>query len=191
MKSALIRLAADLEAPVAPDERILRRAALRRRKTDEQRQPQLDHLRLICGDRAVIGYQTFILGPQMKRARALHAHAEAAQVGHAHGRAEAPASDRAAALALSPRVRVDTPALTGSISLKGARVDDLFLKQLPRGRRQDLAAGRAAAARGHGRTPISPRPAGSARTSPACPAPQTVWTQSQRRRARRPATRSR
>ncbi len=35
---------------------------------------------------------------------------------------------REQALALSPRVAIDTPALTGSISLKGGRVDDVSLK---------------------------------------------------------------
>ena len=34
---------------------------------------------------------------------------------------------REAALAASPRVRIDTPSLSGSIALKGARIDDLSL----------------------------------------------------------------
>src|SRR5260370_30311273 len=34
---------------------------------------------------------------------------------------------REAALALSPRVRIETPSLSGSISLKGGRIDDLSL----------------------------------------------------------------
>ena len=35
---------------------------------------------------------------------------------------------REAALAASPRIRIDTPALKGSISLKGGRIDDVALK---------------------------------------------------------------
>jgi YidC/Oxa1 family membrane protein insertase len=39
----------------------------------------------------------------------------------------APVLTREAALAASPRVRIDTPSLSGSISLKGGRIDDLSL----------------------------------------------------------------
>ena len=35
---------------------------------------------------------------------------------------------RAEALAASPRVTIDTPSLTGSMALKGARLDDVSLK---------------------------------------------------------------
>ena len=43
--------------------------------------------------------------------------------------ADSPAAirDRAVVLAESPRVRIDTPALKGSINLRGARIDDLVL----------------------------------------------------------------
>ncbi|MBA3812237.1 MAG: membrane protein insertase YidC, partial [Caulobacteraceae bacterium] len=54
---------------------------------------------------------------------------------HVEAAASAPAAaptrprlTRAQALAASPRVAIDTPSLAGSIALKGARIDDLFLK---------------------------------------------------------------
>ena len=43
--------------------------------------------------------------------------------------AAAPVLSRDAALAASPRVKIDTPRLAGSISLKGARIDDISLSQ--------------------------------------------------------------
>ncbi|MGE0565294.1 MAG: membrane protein insertase YidC [Pseudolabrys sp.] len=38
-----------------------------------------------------------------------------------------PAATRAAAIAASPRVKIETPSVTGSIALKGGRIDDLAL----------------------------------------------------------------
>ena len=43
---------------------------------------------------------------------------------HRHG----PTMTREEAVALSPRIAIDTPSLKGSIALKGARIDDLTLK---------------------------------------------------------------
>src|SRR3954447_5535092 len=40
-----------------------------------------------------------------------------------------PVESREAAIAASPRVKIDTPRLTGSIALKGGRIDDLALVQ--------------------------------------------------------------
>jgi YidC/Oxa1 family membrane protein insertase len=41
----------------------------------------------------------------------------------------APAVDRDTAIASAPRVKIDTPRVSGSISLKGARIDDISLVQ--------------------------------------------------------------
>jgi YidC/Oxa1 family membrane protein insertase len=61
---------------------------------------------------------------------------DAAHPGPAHNQGAEPAvdsakatQDRAAVLAATPRVRIDTPTLAGSIDLKGARIDDLVLKK--------------------------------------------------------------
>ncbi|MCP9628041.1 membrane protein insertase YidC [Rhodopseudomonas palustris] len=43
--------------------------------------------------------------------------------------ANAPALSRDAAIAAAPRIKVETPRLSGSLSLKGARIDDLSLNQ--------------------------------------------------------------
>jgi YidC/Oxa1 family membrane protein insertase len=80
-------------------------------------------------------YQQFIIGPREKLREAQIAQARAAatttqQAGLApDGTPVQPHLTRAQALASSPRVAIDTPALSGSISLVGARLDDLFLRQ--------------------------------------------------------------
>ncbi|MBS0243826.1 MAG: membrane protein insertase YidC, partial [Proteobacteria bacterium] len=43
--------------------------------------------------------------------------------------AAAPTLTREAAIAASPRVAIETPAIKGTISLKGARIDDIELAQ--------------------------------------------------------------
>src|SRR3984893_18528862 len=43
--------------------------------------------------------------------------------------AAAPVFGRDSAIASAPRIRIDTPRVSGSISLKGARIDDLSLVQ--------------------------------------------------------------
>jgi YidC/Oxa1 family membrane protein insertase len=84
----------------------------------------------------ILAYQVFILGPNAKLAAAQRAH-NAAATAPAPATATAapnapsavrPTLNRAQALALNPRIVVDTPSLTGSLDLRGARFDDLFLK---------------------------------------------------------------
>jgi len=78
-------------------------------------------------------YQHFVMDPAARRRQA-----EAARLAPATATAnlKAPpqtpqqqAVSRQAAAAASPRVAVDTPALAGSVALRGARIDDLYLKQ--------------------------------------------------------------
>ena len=102
----------------------------------------------------LFGWQFFVAGPQLeqaqRRAEAELAAQQAAQTTAVTDQglatpsgttttAGAPAATaetaqagsfatRDAALAASPRVAIDTPALSGSISLTGARIDDIKLK---------------------------------------------------------------
>jgi YidC/Oxa1 family membrane protein insertase len=132
----------------------------------------------------MIAYQVFIVGPQVKIAQAAHARAQAAQAAaqaagaSAHAPAAGPAQPNLPldqALAISPRLRIDTPSLRGSFSLRGARFDDLHLKAYheavdPRSPEVELL-----------------RPEGMANAYfaeqgwvganlPGMPTPQTVWT---------------
>jgi YidC/Oxa1 family membrane protein insertase len=76
----------------------------------------------------LLGYQMFIVGPQAKKLEAERAHAAAAAPATAPVQPAAKVVTIPQALSASPRVAIDTPTLTGSISLKGARLDDLRLK---------------------------------------------------------------
>ncbi len=144
---------------------------------------------IVCAVVILIAYQMFVLEPQAKRRQAevqaqKAAAAAALPAGQAPSIAGGPASltplkpTREAARAASPRVPVVTPALTGSVNLRGARIDDLFLN------RYRLTA-----------DPKSPavellRPEGAEHAwfadfgwtggnMAAMPGPQTVWTLSQ------------
>lgn len=107
-------------------------------------------LAVILSGLVLIGWQYFYNLPQMeKRKAAEQTQSELAkhpppqqntatpQQGGSAPPAQMPAStqnnapvvDRATAIADSPRVKIDTPRVSGSISLKGARIDDLSLVQ--------------------------------------------------------------
>ncbi|MDB5418592.1 MAG: preprotein translocase subunit [Phenylobacterium sp.] len=93
---------------------------------------------LVCAFALFVLYNFFVLEPASKRRQAEVAHAAA--VAQAQGPAamvtgpgvplKVPAVvTRQSALAASPRLPIATPSLKGSVSLKGARIDDLFLTQ--------------------------------------------------------------
>jgi YidC/Oxa1 family membrane protein insertase len=95
---------------------------------------------IVCALLILLGYQTFVIAPKQREAEA-HAKLVAAQqtaTAKANPAAAAPGAPgvagaatfvaRTQALARSPRVAIDSPDLSGSIALKGARIDDLFLK---------------------------------------------------------------
>src|SRR5580704_680069 len=109
-------------------------------------------LAVILSGLVLIGWQVFFNIPQMEKQRAAQqAQSELAkpapastttpatspQTGAPVPAANAPAAnqpastaavvDRDTAIASAPRVKIDTPRLAGSISLKGARIDDLAL----------------------------------------------------------------
>ena len=77
----------------------------------------------------LFGYQFLIMKPQQEKAqKAQVAAAAASSSSLAAGLLAAPVHlTRPQALANSPRVAIDTPALKGSIALKGAVIDDLYL----------------------------------------------------------------
>jgi YidC/Oxa1 family membrane protein insertase len=87
---------------------------------------------LVCALALFVVYQVFVTGPAEKKHQADLARQKAAAAAAAPAVATPvlqapPAVTRAAAIAASPRVPVATPSLKGSISLRGARLDDLFL----------------------------------------------------------------
>jgi YidC/Oxa1 family membrane protein insertase len=109
-------------------------------------------LAVILSGLVLLGWQYFFNIPQMEKQRAAQqAQSElikptpdaGAAATPQNGAAPAPSANapavnqpastgivsRDAALAASPRVKIDTPRLSGSISLKGARIDDLSLVQ--------------------------------------------------------------
>ena len=77
----------------------------------------------------LLGYQFFIIGPQEKTRAARQAQLAASSSAAVAAGLPVGSSTitRDQALAQSPRVPIDTPSLKGSISLKGALLDDLYL----------------------------------------------------------------
>src|SRR6516165_5880631 len=109
-------------------------------------------LAIILSGLVLIAWQYFYNIPQMERQRAQQQQAELAkatqpsstqpapaaspstvpQAGNApsaapSSAANAPAVGREEAISATPRVKIETPSVVGSISLKGARIDDLSL----------------------------------------------------------------
>src|SRR5262249_24590354 len=109
-------------------------------------------LAIVLSAIVLIGWQYFIGMPQMERQRQeqlIKQQTQQAQPPQAAPNAAAPApqtapprppgqadvttpaeqKSREAALALSPRVPIETPAIMGSIALKGGRIDDISLSK--------------------------------------------------------------
>lgn len=91
-----------------------------------------------CTIALLLGYQLLVLRPQAERAKAAQAAAEQRALvdgGRTPTVGGTPDTvptvkafvDRKQALTASPRVPVETPALKGSVSLDGSRIDDLYL----------------------------------------------------------------
>jgi len=106
----------------------------------------------------IVGWQYFYAGPKQEQARQIVAQTQPSvttpPVASSSATPQTPAPSaapagapaaatpevsltREAALATSPRIRIDTPALKGSIALKGGRIDDVALK----GYRETVDAG--------------------------------------------------
>jgi YidC/Oxa1 family membrane protein insertase len=89
---------------------------------------------VVCAALLLVVYQVFVIGPQAAKQKAAAAkNPPAAASVQAPGAPAAPqvpaAVTRAAAIAAGPRVPIETPSLRGSLSLKGGRIDDLYLIQ--------------------------------------------------------------
>jgi YidC/Oxa1 family membrane protein insertase len=105
--------------------------------TPQQQQPEDSRntiIFLVCAFALMLSYWFFVERPQEQHARALQAQQRAAvqqQQQQALAAAGPATLSRDQALTASPRVQIRTPDLSGSINLKGAAIDDLFLTQYP------------------------------------------------------------
>ncbi|MGH1349573.1 MAG: membrane protein insertase YidC [Methyloligellaceae bacterium] len=112
-------------------------------------------LAIVLSFAVLLGWYYFIIGPQQEKAQrqkqAQLEQAKKAAVNNKAGTPQVPSSNgqrtptaganiqrptapekkvnRADAISASPRVKIETPSLTGSIALKGARIDDLILSK--------------------------------------------------------------
>src|SRR5215470_1071385 len=99
-------------------------------------------LAIVLSALVLIGWQFYFGLPQMEKQKQAQQQQQSQQqpgapppqapgtAPPAPGQPSAPPAQtmsRESALAVSPRVRIDTPSLSGSIALKGARIDDLSL----------------------------------------------------------------
>jgi YidC/Oxa1 family membrane protein insertase len=89
---------------------------------------------IVCAVVILIAYQFFVMEPAAQRRQAeMKSQTAVAGQTQTPAAATAPAAPqrltRAAAKTASPRVVIDTPALSGSVTLRGARIDDLYLKR--------------------------------------------------------------
>jgi YidC/Oxa1 family membrane protein insertase len=87
---------------------------------------------VVCAVAIMVVYQVLVLTPQARKHQLeLQKAAAVAAAQHAAG-APAPAAPGVLpapqALSTSPQVAIDTPSLTGRITLRGARIDQLYLK---------------------------------------------------------------
>ena len=131
---------------------------------------------VVCAVALLLAYQFFVMRPaELQRAALAKAQAAAAAANPLGARAATSVYvSRDQALAQSPRVRIDTPALTGSVALKGGRIDDLYLK----GYRETLAKNSPAVElfRPEGAEKAYFAETGWTGPGPA-PTAETVWTQ--------------
>jgi YidC/Oxa1 family membrane protein insertase len=86
---------------------------------------------LVCAFALMLSYWFLVERPQEQHARAMLAQQRATTQQHEQALAAAGPTTltRDQALAASPRVQIRTPDLSGSIDLKGAAIDDLYLTQ--------------------------------------------------------------
>jgi YidC/Oxa1 family membrane protein insertase len=80
----------------------------------------------------LIAYQFFVIDPQTRKRQAEIAKQAPAITATVNGKpvlAAPSAVSRDTAAAASPRVDIETPSLSGSLSLRGARLDDLYLSK--------------------------------------------------------------